>query len=51
MLPFPSPWDLPDPGIEPAYPVLAGGYFTTAPPGKPHEYAGFSEPFLHSLIC
>ena len=32
-----SPWDLPDPRIEPASlvsPVLAGVFFTTAPPGK-----------------
>ena len=36
-LPFPTPGDLPDPGIEPASlvsPALAGGFFTTAPPGK-----------------
>ena len=31
-LPFPSPGDLPDPGIEPMSPVLAGGFFTTGPP-------------------
>ena len=32
-LPFPSPGDLPDPGIEPLslnYPALAGGFFTTS---------------------
>ena len=29
-LPFPSPGDLPDPGIEPISPVLAGGFFTTS---------------------
>ena len=35
-LPFPSPGDLPDPGIEPASPALAGdGFFTTVPPGNP----------------
>ena len=34
-LPFPSPGDLPDPGIKPTAPVLAGGFFTTGPPGKP----------------
>ena len=34
-LPFPSPGDLPHPGIEPASPMLAGGFFTTEPPGKP----------------
>ena len=31
---FPSPGDLPNPGTEPASPVLAGGFFTTEPPGK-----------------
>jgi len=31
-LPFPSPGDLPDPGIEPVSPALAGGFFTTEPP-------------------
>ena len=34
-LPFPSPGELPDAGIEPASPELAGGFFTTEPPGKP----------------
>ena len=34
-LPFPSPGDLPDPGIEPTSPALAGRFFTTEPPGKP----------------
>ena len=34
-LPFPSPVDLPDPGIEPKTPALAGRFFTTVPPGKP----------------
>ena len=33
-VPFPSPGDLPDPGIEPTY-ALAGGFFTTEPPRKP----------------
>ena len=36
-LPFPSPGDLLDPGIEPTSPVspaLAGEFFTTEPPGK-----------------
>ena len=36
-LPFPSPGDLPHPGIEPASPALAGGFFTTELPGK-HLY-------------
>ena len=34
-LPFPSPGDLFDPGIEPASPALADGFFTTESPGKP----------------
>ena len=35
-LPFPPPGHLPDPGIElvsPESPELAGGFFTTEPPG------------------
>ena len=31
----PPPGDLPDLGIEPASPALAGRFFTTAQPGKP----------------
>ena len=34
-LPFPSPGDLPDPGIKLMSPELAGGFFTTEPPGNP----------------
>ena len=37
-LPFPPPRDLSDPGIKPTSPeapVLAGGFFTTEPLGKP----------------
>ena len=34
-LPFPSPGDLPDPGVEPASPALAGRFFTTVLTGKP----------------
>ena len=33
-LPFPSPGDLPDPGIESRYPALAGGFFTIEPSGS-----------------
>ena len=33
-LPFPPPGELPDPGIKPESPVLAGGFFTTEQPGK-----------------
>ena len=34
-LPFSSPRDLPNPGIEPRSPSLAGRFFTTDQPGKP----------------
>ena len=38
-LPFPSLGDLPDLGIKPTSPALAGVFFTTEPPGKPrHEH-------------
>ena len=33
-LPFPPSGGLPDPGIKPTSPALAGGFFTTEPPGK-----------------
>ena len=31
-------WDLPGPGLEPVSPALAGGFLTSAPPGKPLQY-------------
>ena len=34
-------WDLPGPGIEPVSPALAGGFLTTAPPGKSRQ-CGFN---------
>ena len=34
-LAFPSPMDLPDPGMEPMFPALAGIFSTSEPPGKP----------------
>ena len=34
-LPFPSPGDLPDPGIEPRSPALEADALTSEPPGKP----------------
>ena len=33
-LPFPSPGDLPDPGIEPGSPALQADTLPTKPPGK-----------------
>ena len=34
-LPFPSPWNLPNPGIKPTSPALAGRFFTTERLGSP----------------
>ena len=41
-LPFPSPGDLPDPGMEPSTPELVGAFFTSEPPGKPDRGHGSS---------
>ena len=52
---FPPPVDLPNPRIEPlslASPALAGGFFTTEPPGKPYnwEYHIFYIIFIGSYL-
>ena len=36
-LPFPSPGDLPDPGIEPRFPTLQADALLSDPPGEPGE--------------
>ena len=35
ILPFPSPGDLPDPGIKPGSPMLQADSLLSEPPGKP----------------
>jgi len=35
-LPFPSPGDLPDPGMEPRSPTMQADALTSEPPGKPY---------------
>ena len=46
-LPFPSPRVPPSPGTEPAFPALAGGFFTAEPPEKKYIYiCAFSDYFL-----
>ena len=35
-LPFPSPGNLPNPGIEPGSPALQADALTSEPPGKPY---------------
>ena len=43
-LPFPSPGDLPDPGIKPRSPAMQADALTSEPPGKPlDEFLGFSQ--------
>ena len=39
-LPFPSPGDLPDPGIKPSFPTLQEDSLQTEPPGKPLSWGG-----------
>ena len=43
-------WDLPRPGLEPMSPALAGGFSTTAPPGKPHTSFLFHGILLSILL-
>jgi len=40
-LPFPSPRDLPNPGIELKSPALQADSLPSEPPGKPRENNGF----------
>ena len=43
-------WDLPRPGLEPVSPALAGGFSTTAPPGKPYEHS-YGLGIFPSVMC
>ena len=36
-----SMWDLPGSGMEPVSPALAGKFFITEPPGKPHKVLSY----------
>ena len=36
-------WDPPRPGLEPVSPAFAGGFSTTAPPGKPCTHVSQSD--------
>ena len=47
-LPFASPEDLPNLGMELVSPALAGGFFTTEPPGKPKFMLNLLPSFLFS---
>ena len=49
-LSFPSPGDLPNPGIRPTSLALAGGFFTTEPPGKQNQLYVY-EKLLNNRFC
>ena len=44
-LPFPSPGDLPGPGIEPGFPTLQADSLLSEPPGKPSRH------YLQARAC
>ena len=46
----PSMLDLPGPGIKPMSPALAGGFFTTGPPGKSQKVS-FEKGTLKSRLA
>ena len=54
-LPFPSPGDLPDPGIEPRSPALRVDALPSEPPGRSTQLSDFhftfSEPVVNILAC
>ena len=53
-LPFPTPGDLPNPGIKPGSPTLQADSLLSEPPGKPYNFpyvnAMFSETLNHTNI-
>ena len=51
-LPFPSPGDLPNPGIEPGSPALEADALTSEPPGKPNisEQNYNSKRYIHPYV-
>ena len=49
-LPFPSPGDLPDPGIELGSPALQADALPSEPPGKPQYTVGADKHDLIPLI-
>ena len=47
--PFPSPGDLPDPGIEPGSPALQADALLSEPPGKPMRYILLYPIIIHEI--
>ena len=50
-LPFPSPGDLPNPGIEPTSSALAGSFFTIELPGKSYLIPKVPGEIYHVLLA
>ena len=50
-LPFPSPGDPPDPGIEPLSPASAGGFFTTELSRKSSTQSRCVHMFVYLIYC
>ena len=50
-LPFPSPGDLPSPGIKPESPALAGGFFTTSTTFSPCDIRTYKYSHLYKWEC
>ena len=51
-LPFPSPGDLPNPGIEPGYPALQANTLPSKPPGKSIDHHLFGKESVMTIsIC
>ena len=48
--PFPSPVDLPDPGIEPRSPAFQADALTSEPPGKPTRGRGNTQQIEEYLL-
>ena len=49
-LPLPTPGDIPDPGTELTTSALAGGLFTTVPPGKPDPTWSMKSPKMQRSL-
>ena len=50
-LPFPSPGDLPDPGIQPRSPSLWADALPSEPPGKPHNISCKTSLIVMNSFC
>ena len=48
-LPFPSPGDLPNPGIEPGSPTLQADALPSEPPGVPTSPVGLNKKILEFI--